>query len=143
MATLFTLDLRWDSAAAGIPPVFIPLERDDRPLTKWPSSKYKQNITLWKKTGHDAFGGAIFDTPICFKGKWEDEDGLFVNQAGEEQRTDSIVWVSCDVEVGDYLYHGQSTVLDPTAVVDASEIRETIKIPGWKSNQWTEVRAML
>ncbi len=112
-------------------------------ITDWPRNTYKQPVTYWKKIDQDNYGNSIFDPPLCFKGRWEEKAILFIDAAGEEQKSDSVVWVYCDVTEGDYLFNGNSQTLDPTEVQDAREIRGVERKSNWEGDKWTEIRAML
>lgn len=112
-------------------------------ITTWPSNTYEQSITWWKKSGRDGFGSSTFDAPICFLGRWEKRQELFIDSAGEEVRSNSMVWSSCNVFIGDFVYLGVSTNTDPRQVFGSREIRKVLRESGWKNNQWTEIRSLL
>ena len=112
-------------------------------MVSWPANTYKQGVTWWKKSGRDSFGASTYDIPVCFKGRWEKKQEIFIDSVGEETRSDSVVWTPCNVFIGDFIHLGASTNLDPKKVFGSREIRKVKRKSGWKNDQWTEIRALL
>ena len=76
-----------------------------------------QDVTHWGIAGTDGYGGFTFDTPVLFKGRWEEKQELFINQDAEEKLSNAICYLNDDVSVGDYVALGdQSLINDPTTI---------------------------
>lgn len=88
----------------------------------------KQDVTHWASVPN-GYGGYSFTGPNALKGRWEDTAELFRTSAGNEEVSRSVVYVSVDIEIEDYLYLGTSTDSDPTLVSGAFRVRQFAKIP--------------
>lgn len=60
--------------------------------------------------------------------RWIEDRQRFIDRDGRDTVSSAIVFVSTDLHEGDYLYHGESTGADPTAVVGAYMIRKWERI---------------
>lgn len=88
----------------------------------------KEDVTHWPINGTDGYGGFTFATPIKLKGRWEDKAVLFLDANNEEHVSESIVFISADVVVGDYLGRGDLTdTADPTTISGPRRIRQRQK----------------
>lgn len=86
--------------------------------------------TWWARTSSDGYGGTIFTAPVAVPCRWEDKRTLFVNRAGEEVMSAAIAYVARDMEIGDWLIHGNFVhVTNPTLVDGAYEIKQFAKTP--------------
>lgn len=88
-------------------------------------------MTRWT-TVPDAFGGVSFGTPEVLDGRWEDRVEMFRNPAGEEVASNSIVYLGADINVGDWLYQGESAAVNPTTLgsgATVAEIRQIHRMP--------------
>lgn len=81
-----------------------------------------QEITHWPVTGSDGFGGFLFGAPTLLTGRWEDKVELYRNKDNEEVASNSIVYLTVDVAINDYLAEGDFT--DP-AVADPISLNTT------------------
>ncbi len=108
----------------------------------FPTDNLPQTITHWSPGTRDQFGGMTFGTPVALKGKWEDKSILFINQLGEEVRSEAIVYLDTDVVVEGFLFLGSSTIADPRTVTNAREIRAFSRIPTLDATNF-ERRVML
>lgn len=90
-----------------------------------------QTITYWPPSGsRDAYGNQAFGSPATIGGFWMDKQELFVDAEGREVRSNAVVFVDQDCQLGGYLAEGdQTATADPTAVAGAREIRGWEKIP--------------
>ena len=79
------------------------------------SRNLKQAITRWT-VSTDGFGGFTFGIPETFHGRWEDRNTTFRDNQGNEVVSNATVYLEKDVEVGDYLYCGESADADPTKI---------------------------
>lgn len=102
----------------------------------------KQTITLWTFDGLDNTGDPSFASPTQISGRWEDRTEKFTNVRGEEVRSRSRVYLSQDVNLGDYLFLGTDVTADPVGVVGAFEVQDFRKTPSINADQF-ERRALL
>ena len=77
-----------------------------------------QKITNWTVTD---------GTPTVIDGRWEAKSVMFRSAKGEEETSDAIIYLASDVEVGSYLFEGETTVADPTTI-NAFRVRQFNKI---------------
>lgn len=87
----------------------------------------KQQATHWVATA-DGFGGFNYSTPVELKCRWEKRFETFRDSQGEETTSNALVYLSADVEIGDYIFEGVSTVADPTTLVEARRVRQFNKL---------------
>lgn len=85
-------------------------------------------ITYWGFPVPNEFGGGTFPVPVTFRGRWVDQQDLFIDAQGREVRSNAVVFCSRDVAIGGYLFHGTSAESDPTTVSGAREIRAFRKV---------------
>lgn len=104
---------------------------------------HPQDITVWQPGVNDGFGGFTFPAPTLIKGRWEDKQELFRDAKGEEVLSEAIVYVDTDIVVGTYIAEGdQTATADPTTLQDAHQVRQFMKIPDLRQNDF-ERKAML
>lgn len=92
----------------------------------------KDSVTWWSATP-DGFGGFIFGTPLVLDGKWQDRVVLETDSNAKEIVSRAQVWLSADVEVGDYLYHGVSDDANPTELDGAYPVQDFRKTTDLRS----------
>ncbi len=102
----------------------------------------KQSITFWSSPTPDGFGGNTFAVRKVIKGRWEDKTVLFINEKGIEVRSNAIVYLKEDAALGDWLFLGSSTAVDPTTIDGAREVRNFEKIPTLRAKNFAR-KAML
>jgi len=98
-----------------------------------------QTITYWANPLTDGWGGYTFDDPIAISGRWEDRQELFIDAEGREVRSQAVVYLNQDVELGGYLAlgtHTDSSDTDPRDVSEAHKIRSFQKIPDVKGSTY-------
>ena len=88
----------------------------------------KQDVTHWASTPN-GYGGYSFTGPNALKGRWEDKRELIRDSQGNEVVSQSIVYLSADIEPEDYLFLGTSTDPDPTTVPLATRVIQFDKTP--------------
>lgn len=92
------------------------------------SRNLRHDVTHWRVTGSDGFGGSTFATPVLLKGRWEDKVEQFRNSLNEEVVSHSIVYLLTDVETGDYLALGDhSDTTDPLILNSSGTIARTVE----------------
>lgn len=95
----------------------------------WITDLYTQTITYWGNPVSGGSGGYTFDSPITFTGRWEEKQKIFVSPDGKEQVSAAIVYTLDDLDIGGYVYLGESTATDPQAVSGAHVIKGFNKVP--------------
>ncbi len=91
--------------------------------------KLKQDVTFWAAVS-DGFGGYTYSAPVTIRGRWEAKVELFRNVAGDELQSESVVYLSADVDEGDYIFLGTSVAADPaTPDIGAEQVRGFRKVP--------------
>ena len=109
-------------------------------MSRYLTKNFKQTIVYWGNPQPDGFGGFSFDDPVEISGRWEDKIILFINANGEEVRSEAIVYIDRDVDLGGYLYLGSLNDLDsdptPSDTLNAKEIRAFYKIPNIKGTAY-------
>lgn len=100
-----------------------------------------QTAVYWPNPAPDGWGGKSFDEaeeldPAEDNGvRWVQRQELFIDAQGQEQRSNAVVHVAQDVDLGGYLYLGTLDDLssaeeaDPLDVSGAYEIRNFEKYP--------------
>ena len=100
----------------------------------------KQTIVYWGSPTPDGYGGRTFDTAVELDGRWQDTQELFIDDKGNEIRSQAVVYLSQTVDLGGYLYLGALDDLDsdpdPQDIADAKEIRSVMASSDLK-NQYT------
>ncbi len=81
-----------------------------------------QTITRWVVTNTDV-SGFTFGSPTGLKGRWEDSHEVFSGPNNEELISKAVVALSADVNVGDYLFEGESVAADPTTLPSAMRVQ--------------------
>ena len=74
-----------------------------------PTKYFLHDVTHWATTGSDGFGGFTFGTPVLYKGRWEDTAVQFRTTKGEEETSNTVVYLPEAVDIGDYLAQGDQT----------------------------------
>ena len=93
-----------------------------RHMTNYIQRNLLQNASYWEPGAQDGFGGKTWSAPVVIKCRWEDKQELYIDNQGNETRSDATVYVKIDLELGGYLFKGITAALTPNAVVDAREI---------------------
>lgn len=99
----------------------------------------KQTAVYWANPRSDGTGGRTFDEAAEINVRWEEKQELFIDRSGQEVRSQAVVFVGQDVDMGGYLYLGRLADLssaeedDPLSIATAYEIRGTQKIPSIKA----------
>ena len=88
----------------------------------------KHDITHWRVTGSDGFGGSTFAAPVLLKGRWEDKVEQYRNRLNEEVVSHTIVYLLTDVETEDYLALGDyTTTADPSTLNSSATVARTVE----------------
>lgn len=93
-----------------------------------------QTATYWKNPIADGYGGYTFADPFTINCRWILKQELFVDAKGKEKVSNAIVILSQDVGLGEYLYLGTTTELNPKDISGSYEIKSLAKIPNIKSD---------
>lgn len=92
----------------------------------------KEKVTWWEATP-DGFGGSTFSSPVVLNGKWQDRVEMTMSGSGKEIVSRAQVWVDQDVNIGDYLFSGESTSADPTTLDGAYPVMDFRKTTDLRS----------
>jgi len=91
---------------------------------------YTQQATYWGTPSIDGWGESTFGPPKLITCRWEDRIEVFTDMAGDEKRSNSVVWAYEVLEVGGYLAKGnQLAMTDPTQLDDSLRIQRADEIP--------------
>lgn len=88
-------------------------------MTDLISRMRKQTAVYWSTPVEDGYGGAAFADPVEITVRWEERQELFIDQMGNEVRSNAVAYVGQDVDLGGYLYLGELTDLDSTVIEPA------------------------
>lgn len=98
----------------------------------------KQSAVYWPPTGADEYGHPTFGTAVAVSCRWEDKSEEFVDDKGERQVSNAVVYVDQDMVPGGWLWLGslgdESDSGDPIAS-GAHEIRKFEKVPNLKATE--------
>ena len=101
-------------------------------------SKYNQIATYWAQNARDGFGKMSYSAPVQVDVHWQDKQILFMNEAGEQEMSSSIVYLkSQDVGSEDYLYLGTSVESSPADQAGAKKIKGFSKVPSVGGSKFT------
>jgi len=95
----------------------------------FPNDQLNQTATHWASGGVDSAGDFSFGSPTSRSVRWEVKSEEFYADNGETLVSSSVVYLSVDVSVGDYLFLGTSVVSDPRSVTGVKEVKGFAKIP--------------
>lgn len=98
------------------------------------------DLTYWPPDENDGFGKTSLGSPIAITGRWQDSAVLFRDAQGREVVSESVVYVSREVENGGYLYRGETEDAAPPA--SAREVRAIQSSPALDDTR-TLYKAML
>jgi len=74
--------------------------------------KCNQIAVYWGSPTPSGRGGFTYASAIEIICRWEKKQQLFINDQGEQELSQAIVYVNQDVDVGGYLYLGEESELD-------------------------------
>lgn len=100
-----------------------------------------QTATYWKAGDLDDFGNPQWSAPVLLKVRWEDRNELYYDSDGRERRSQSMVGVDRDMNIGDYLQYGDQTS-NTTPGEKAKEIKDFRRTPNLhntKVDRWAVV----
>lgn len=103
-----------------------------------------QTAVYWGSPASDGAGGRTFGSayPEEINVRWEQKQELFIDANGQEVRSNAVVFVGQDVDLGGYLYLGTLEDLssaeeaDPLTTRGAYEIRGLGKMPDLKAGRF-------
>ncbi len=98
--------------------------------------------TLWVSSGVDSAGEAQYGSPMAISVRWEQREQEFRSEDGSTRRASNVVYLGQDVKIGDFMYLGTSTEVDPRDEEDALRVQEFRKIPSIDASDF-EQRALL
>ena len=110
-------------------------------MGEFPNRNLHQTALYWASPTPNGWGGSTWDDPVEVSCRWEQKQELFIDATGEEVRSQAVVFLSQDVDVGGYFMLGDlddisSDTEAPDDVAGAFEIRGFAKIPNIKATQF-------
>lgn len=87
------------------------------------------------------YGNPSYGTPTAINVRWEDVQTMFIDEAGQQQISKSIIYVPSSVTInnGDYIYLGETTTTNPDDVDNTLKVKAVAKTPNL-NNRETEVK---
>ncbi|HDS00520.1 MAG TPA: hypothetical protein ENO22_05670 [candidate division Zixibacteria bacterium] len=104
------------------------------------TSLLKQTAVYWANPQPDGFGGRSYDVAAEIDCRWEERQDIFVDSQGREVRSQAVVYVGQDLDMGGYLFLGELSDLtaeeraDPLVCDSAFEIRSKESVPNLKTD---------
>jgi hypothetical protein len=95
------------------------------------TSNLRQTAVYWGGPQSDGFGGRTFDEAVEISVRWEDKQELFIDATGQEVRSNAVVYVDRDLDMGGYLYLGELDDLDSAEAADPFTLSNAREIRGW------------
>jgi len=89
-----------------------------------PTKYFLHDVTHWTVTGSDGFGGFLYSAPVLYKGRWEDTAVQFRTSKGEEETSNTVVYLPIAVDIGDYLIEGDQTAITNPTTIDGHRVRQ-------------------
>lgn len=108
----------------------------------WSTEYMNQTATYWGQMVNDGYGGGTFPAPVSISCRWQDDNQKAVDAEGNEFVSVSTVYPDQELELGGWLYLGESVSTDPRSVYGAHEIKQYRVMPDL-SGTLTEVKAWL
>lgn len=96
-------------------------------------NKFPHTATYWGNPQPDGYGGWSFDAPVTLDPdtgtgvRWQDRVELFVDDAGQEVRSQAVVYPQQALALNGWLLRGTSAAADPREVDGALPIRQVGK----------------
>lgn len=84
-------------------------------------------ITYWGNPQPNGSGGFVFDSPVQIEARWHDRVEETMDDRGATFVSRAKVFVRVDLDLGGYLFNGNSLIADPTTVEGAYKIRNFFK----------------
>jgi len=85
----------------------------------------KQSVWVWDNPVANDAGGFSYDAPIHVLGRWDDEQILFLNEAGEEEMSKALVYLGMDPALGAMLMLDEGWA-DSSGVVPADPFDSSV-----------------
>jgi hypothetical protein len=105
------------------------------------TDQLRQTAIRWTGFDGDGFGGRTFDEGVEIAVRWEDRAELFLDPQGRQSTSRAVIFVSCNVQVGDYLMLGELLDLSsgeeqPMDRVDAYEVKAVATTPSLQCDRF-------
>ena len=104
-----------------------------------------KQATYWKFSGTNRFGDPIYEAPVTFLVRWEDQRRLISDSDGQKRFTKSVIWYerSEDIPENSFLALGDETSTnEPRKLIGAYQVRETSvtsDVSGHEELKWVVV----
>lgn len=104
-------------------------------------NRYPHTATYWGNPTPDGYGGWSFDTPVVLDPdagtgvRWQDRVELFVDDEGQERRSQAVVYPQQELALNGWLARGSHAAADPHDVDGAVPIRQVSKTDNLKGTR--------
>ena len=106
------------------------------------TADYQDQVTYWQNLGTDGWGDRSFAAPVVLMCRWEEIAEKFLMYDGEQKVSKAVVYIPQLLAIGDYLYRGLTSQVNPTVLPGAYEIKQIMEIPDLR-RAFKERRAFL
>lgn len=90
---------------------------------------YKQRATYWGSPSPNGLGSYSFAAPKILQVRWEQKQEQYINSLGETKISSAVVYLLQAVDVGGYLYLGESSSNGPHGVTGTFRIEQYVETP--------------
>jgi hypothetical protein len=99
----------------------------------------REKVTYWAPGTENQFGGRSYSMPVIIDARWEDKMENIVSPTGEQLVARSKVYAEQEMHPSGYVYRGEVSIINPTTVLGAEEIRVVGSSPDLQnlSRLWT------
>lgn len=102
-------------------------------MTDFLKKNLNQTAVYWANPVEVGDGNLTFDDGEEIDCRWEERQELFLDSTGQERKSEAVVFVAQDLEVGEFLYLGSADDLDSDisdpVTVDSFEVKAFVKVP--------------
>lgn len=82
--------------------------------------------TLWRRSDDfDSAGDPTFELPVYIEVRWEDQLTSFIGADGEQVNASGFIMHNTDIEIGDFVYLGETYETDPRNVAESRRVLGT------------------
>jgi hypothetical protein len=103
---------------------------------------YHQTITYWGTPQPDGMGGVVFAAPVSMLARWEQNAIQDYDDKGTAIVSQARVFTKVDLDIGGFVFLGITAATDPTVIGGAFEIKNFVKTPSIRLNDY-ERRSVL
>lgn len=99
--------------------------------------KFPHTVTFWA-VSVNGNGDYTYSSPVITRGRWEDRQDLFINEALQEVLSKAVVYTEDPIELAGYIAKGDFTGIEtPANIPGAYQVRATSQIPSLNGRKQT------